>query len=352
MTHYRSVTSQAIHYLSRPHLNIPQKPIQNSATWKGEDLKNSSSWQYSLSSNQNAEIRQMLRAIEAKKIPTKFLTKKDCPLPTLSKTIQGWAHEIAHGRGFVLVRDFAVEQFTPEECETIFWCLGLHMGTPGMQNSAGDLVTHVLDEGSNNIDVTRLYKTSAAISYHCDAADVVGLLCLQNAKQGGLSRIVSSITVFNEFLKQYPKEVPTLFKNMFMDTKGENNLSYVALPPLRFDGENLRTFYHSDYFRSAKRFTQIKQQVEKYETVLDHYEQIAMRPDLYLEMNLRPGDMQFISNHTIIHARTKYEDTSTGKRHLLRLWISLSENENLHIKALRWIAKIQLLKNLAQARLR
>ena len=42
-------------------------------------------------------------------------------------------------------------------------------------------------------------------------------------------------------------------------------------------------------------------------------------------MDLEPGDVQLLSNHTVLHARTDYEDYSEPelKRHLLRLWISL-----------------------------
>jgi hypothetical protein len=41
-------------------------------------------------------------------------------------------------------------------------------------------------------------------------------------------------------------------------------------------------------------------------------------------MDLEPGDVQLISNHTVIHARTDYEDypEDDRKRHLLRLWIT------------------------------
>jgi hypothetical protein len=37
-----------------------------------------------------------------------------------------------------------------------------------------------------------------------------------------------------------------------------------------------------------------------------------------------PGDIQFLHNHTILHARSAYEDWPEGerKRHLLRLWLS------------------------------
>jgi len=45
---------------------------------------------------------------------------------------------------------------------------------------------------------------------------------------------------------------------------------------------------------------------------------------LRLDMNFMPGDIQFLHNHTILHARSAYEDWPEveRKRHLLRLWLS------------------------------
>lgn len=41
-------------------------------------------------------------------------------------------------------------------------------------------------------------------------------------------------------------------------------------------------------------------------------------------MEFRPGDIQVLHNHQILHDRTAYEDWSEPerKRHLLRLWLS------------------------------
>ena len=58
--------------------------------------------------------------------------------------------------------------------------------------------------------------------------------------------------------------------------------------------------------------------------ILDLYEEIASSPDLSFDMDLEPGDIQWLSNHTVLHARTAYEDDPAHRRHLLRLWLSLA----------------------------
>ena len=55
-------------------------------------------------------------------------------------------------------------------------------------------------------------------------------------------------------------------------------------------------------------------------------EQTAADNEFRMDYDLQPGDMQFINNHTILHARGAFEDWEDehvgGKRHLLRTWIS------------------------------
>jgi len=57
---------------------------------------------------------------------------------------------------------------------------------------------------------------------------------------------------------------------------------------------------------------------------LDLFDELANDPVLNLMMELEPGDMQFVHNHTILHDRTAFEDfpEPERKRHLLRLWVA------------------------------
>jgi alpha-ketoglutarate-dependent taurine dioxygenase len=98
--------------------------------------------------------------------------------------------------------------------------------------------------------------------------------------------------------------------------------------PCRFAGGVLRTFYHSDYFRSAVRHAEVPPFTAQERALLDLYEAIASSPELYLDMQFEPGDIQLISNHFTLHARTAYEDgdAPAQRRHLLRLWLSLRDD--------------------------
>ena len=100
------------------------------------------------------------------------------------------------------------------------------------------------------------------------------------------------------------------------------------MQPCCFDEDGvLRTFYHSEYFRSASRLAEVGPLPDHKIDLLDRFDAFGASSDFHLDMWLEQGDMQFISNHTIVHARTEYKDDPdpVRRRHLLRLWLSLEE---------------------------
>jgi hypothetical protein len=329
MGHYFSYAEQAGHYFSRPHDGVAREPIETPAAWRGPDVAGRSDWRSALTPLQVDELHQAVAHARAAGKPTSELTPEDFPLPSLSAAVAAWRREVNGGRGFHVVSGVPVDDWSTAESELFFWCLGLHLGRPGAQNPQGDLLGHVLDTGEDAEDpFVRLYRTSANIAYHCDAADIVGLLCLNVAKSGGASRIVSSVRVYDELLEKRPDLVERLYEPFFLDVRNEDAdgaIRYLPIPPCRFAEGTLRTFYHSDYFRSVQRYDDVAAFTNDELALLDLYEEIASSPELYFDMDLAPGDIQLLSNHSVLHARTAYEDHAEPerKRHLLRLWLSI-----------------------------
>jgi hypothetical protein len=326
---YKSYAAQAGHYFDRPHTVPPVAPLEGPAVWRGSEIAGRDDWRAVLAPAQAEELRQALAAARATGKPTQALRAEDFPLATLGAEIARWRDAIVEGRGFQVVSGVPVADWSQEEAEVAFWCIGQHMGTPGAQNPQGDLLGQVVDTGDDVEDpYVRLYRTASNIAYHCDAADGVGLLCLRAAKKGGASRIVSSVSVYNEVLCRRPELVERLYQPFALDVRNEDEsgvLQHLPIPPCRFADGRLRTFYHSDYFRSAQRHADVAPFTPAEQELLDLYEEIAASPELYLDMDLAPGDIQWLSNHTILHARTAYEDHEdpARRRLLLRLWLSL-----------------------------
>jgi hypothetical protein len=314
---------QLLHYFNRPHTGPPTSPVEGRAAWMGRDLAGSNEWRERLPSSQVAELTRAVATARATKRPTQELTAADFPLPTLQASIDRWRAELADGCGFVLVSGFPVDTWSPEESEVAFWGLGLHLGVPGAQNEAGDLLGHVTDLSAEREHADeRLYRTNQAIRFHCDAADVVGLLCLSTSTQGGASRLVSSVTVFNHLLTTRPELARRLFEPLLLDARRPANASpqYTPVQPCAFDGARLRTFMHVDYYRSVERHPGLTLD-PVVRDLLDEWEAFAEQPGVHLDMQLSPG---VVSNHSVVHARTSYVDDPSSPRHLLRLWLSLA----------------------------
>ncbi len=328
-TQYRSFADQTLHYFIRDHAAIPEGPIASNACWSGAELRDDvDSWRVELTASQIEEISETTDKLMASGLPLAQVTRAAFTLPELGKSVRGWANDIANGRGFVVVRGLPVYEWGQEKTAYAYWGLGHHLGIPGAQNAAEELLGHVRDYGDKGTELVRQYRTTENITFHCDAADAVGLLCLQPAKHGGQSRIVSSVAVFNALGSRRPDLARRLFEPFPLDRRNENAAGepgYVPIQPCCYGADGvLRTFYHGHYFRSAQRFPDARIDQVGLEA-LDLYDELCEDPDQHLDMWLEPGDMQFISNHTIVHARTGFEDwpEPERRRHLLRLWLSL-----------------------------
>jgi hypothetical protein len=315
------VRSQALHYLARPHSGVPRRPVDSPAAWVRADVADPASWSYDLSEADVAEIESALAATDR---PLARLRSHHAPLPGLADRFRAWRDQVSRGLGFVRIRGVPVDRWPLAEIERFFWLFGQHLGRPGAQNGAGDLLGHVRDQRLGRDGEVRQYMTREPIAYHCDAADAVGLLCVRPAERGGLSRIASSVTVFNRLVELRPDLAPLLFEPFYFDSRGDGGTDAFLARPAAYHAGRLRTFYHAEYLRTAARHPGVPALGAGQRELLDLYDGLASAPELCLEMDLRPGDIQLISNHTVVHSRTGYDDHADPelRRHLLRLWLS------------------------------
>jgi hypothetical protein len=236
------------------------------------------------------------------------------------------------GRGFVLVRGVPVDEFGEDGSAIAYVALGVHLGVPVSQNAAGDLLGHVRDDGSDPDDPTvRRYRTRLTQPFHVDGSDVVGLLCLQPAKSGGLSQIVSSVTVFEEVARRRPDLVGLLQQPWYFDRYGEERPGerpWFAMPILSRLPERFRFVYLRWYIDKAQTHPEVPRLTDAQVELLDLIDALAQDPELHLDMDFVPGDIQWLANRTILHSRTGYEDhdDANRRRHLLRLWLTLHRN--------------------------
>ncbi len=214
--------------------------------------------------------------------------------------------------------------------------IGAHFGTVPAQNMMGERLGHVRAIGGDwdeNYNI-RGYQTTSHLPYHCDKGDVVGLLCLQTAKAGGLSCIASSVAVHNEIQRTRPDLFRVLYQPFHIDHRGEEpdgEAPYYSAPVFALHKGHFFARYGSKYVESAQRFPEVPRLTPAQTEALELFHDLAMSDEIRLDMEFRQGDMQFLNNHLIVHSRTDYEDYDEPerRRHLLRMLLLTPGNNDV-----------------------
>ncbi len=318
--------SSVIHSLP-PDTSLPAE-IDDASAWYGTDLKERTDWIERLSEAEIAEVESAANELEKSSVDLTSINIEDVLLPTLGPRLQKLLEEVLSGRGFVLIKALPVERWTKREAAIAFLAIGVHLGRLRMQNAEGHLLGHVKDLGRSSMDPNaRIYQTRERQTHHTDSCDVVGLLCLRSAKSGGLSNLVSSTAIFNEMRRRRPDLLRVLLDPIETDRRGEvpeGRKPYFSIPVFNWHEGLLSAIYQRQYIESARRFPGVAPLSPRQIQALDLFDGLANDPVLNLMMELQPGDMQFVHNHTILHDRTAFEDfpEPERKRHLLRLWVA------------------------------
>jgi Taurine catabolism dioxygenase TauD, TfdA family len=310
---------------------VPSRPlIQGPSAWIGAELRErQAEWTYRLSPTEIAEIEAALKSVQARGLDIADIRRDDFPLPTLGPALDRLRAEVLHGRGFVLLRGMPVEDRPIAESATAYWGVGTYFGSARSQNAKGHLLGHVYDLGgrSETNPLIRSYATAERQNFHIDRCDVVALLCLRRAKSGGLSAIVSSMTLHNVMAARRPDLLERLYQAFPVDRRGEvpeGKAPFYEAPVFNEYAGTLSVLYSRLHIGSSQRFPEARRLTAEDIEALDMLAELAGDPDLRLDMTFMPGDVQFLHNHTILHARTAYEDWPEveRKRHLLRLWLA------------------------------
>jgi TfdA family taurine catabolism dioxygenase TauD len=310
------------------NMPMPRERIEGPSAWRGDEMAKSEEWLYRLSPGDVAELDGALAHTRARGLGVIEITREDFPLPRLGRVLDEIHRELLDGRGFALLRGVPVGRYSMAETAAVYFGIGTYFGRALSQNAKGHVLGHVRDLGYDPADPNvRIYQTTERQYFHTDSCDLVGLLCLRQARSGGLSAIISSVTVFNEMLARRPDLLPVLFEPFETDRRGEvpaGMKPYFSVPVFNWHAGRLSTIYVRRYIESARRFPEVPPLTSRQVEALDVFDSLLEDRALNLFMDFEPGDIQLLHNHQILHDRTGYVDwpEPERKRHLLRLWLS------------------------------
>ncbi len=282
--------------------------VGGAAGWLGGSLARSSVWRYTLDARQRAELSA------AVDLP-------GFPLPALGPLLGDIAREVLRGRGLALIEGVPVAELSEQGSEVVAVGIGRYFGSVVPQGVAS--VVHVRDQGVDPAaSDSRSHEHHGGLGYHSDPTDVVALLCVRSAKSGGSSSVVSSVAVHDEVVRSRPELAEVLYQPWWRDRRdgtGYQEPVYLRLP----DGR-LRASYGPDYIVSAQRIPGVPPLRPDQVAAMAELDRLHEAPRFALTMDLRPGDMQFLNNHVVLHGRTQYEDFADPllRRDLIRVWLN------------------------------
>jgi len=310
-------------------------PIDHPSAWKVADFKTPADYTIELSATQLQDIERAMGQMKAAGLGLDDLQREHFEVPSLRPVIDEIRREIEDGRGFVVVRRLPVEDYSKDEIGMIFWGIGTYLRRGLSQSVLGDRLGHVKDF-SREDPLARAYRNKQELSPHTDSCDLVGLACLRDAKSGGVSRLTSALTVHNVMFEEYPEALERLYRGYTFHRRGEEKPGDLPYTPYRVpvysntegkvSARYVRTYLEAGEAAAGRPMDEFEL------AVLDRFEEISKRPELMLEFTLQPGEMYFINNYTILHARTAFDDfeEEDRRRHLLRLWLEVPQMRPVH----------------------
>ncbi|OAA68566.1 Taurine catabolism dioxygenase TauD/TfdA [Niveomyces insectorum RCEF 264] len=323
----------------RPYSDFPRE-ITGPTVWRKEDYEsNPDRWVHRFTDTEIKELSDTADAFIAGDTPLTGISKSNFPLPTLSAALKRVHSDLLDGKGFVLFKGFPAHRWGAHKNAVAYLGLGTHLGYFVSQNGRGHVLGHVKDVGDDPTQIhrVRIYRTTARQFFHSDDGDLVGLLCVNRALEGGESDIVSVHNVWNTLQREHPDVAALLAQPIwYFDRKGEvseGEAPYTRQPVVYLEpGGQGRLYCKWDpyYVRSLTRFSDagiIPPLSAEQTRAMEILEATCQR--LALHMVLEVGDIQIVSNCHLLHARTAYKDhpAPAPRRHLLRLWLSTPETE-------------------------
>ncbi len=237
-----------------------------------------------MSTAEVAELESAAHAFLARHEDISHLRPETFVVKTLQPKLEALRTTLIHGIGFEVIGGLPVDRLGDELASTIFFGIGAHLGSARSQNADGHLLGHVRDIGADSRDPnTRIYQTRERQTFHTDSADVVGLLCLNEARQGGDSLLVSAVTIYNAIRRDRPDLLAYLFDNIATDRRGEvpaGAKPFFTIPVFSWHEGFLTVMYQRQYIDSAQRFADAPRLTVDHVEALDLFDALANDPRL------------------------------------------------------------------------
>ncbi|MFI7005034.1 TauD/TfdA family dioxygenase [Streptomyces sp. NPDC050145] len=295
----------------------PGVPCHGPALWTGPEPAASGAWLRRPTPAQLAELALAVRTVRTRGTPLLRVTAEQFPAPAWHPELAAISHELAHGCGLAVVRRIPVEGFRPAEREQLLWGLGRHLGTPVSQDVTGHMLGRLPVAGP---------AAASPGAFRTDEADTTALLCLRPAR----ASLVSSAALHNTVLARRPELLHRLYRTHHLD-RGPR-LPALAAPLAHRAGPRFSLRYDRRRIEAAQGRPGVPPLTREDVELFDLLDAAAASPALRLDLDLSPGDLLLLDNHTVAHTLTFTNPRATAPEataDALRLWLTPHQPRDL-----------------------
>jgi hypothetical protein len=312
------------------------EPIDSPAAWRGDELLASPAWRRVLTDDEIAALQRA--TIGAHDAPSPGFGKSDFAVPELAPLFAWMVEQLERGPGVVRLSGLPAASIHREDLKRLFWGLCVNLGVPVYQTAAGEVLGEVKDETGTGAALTydgpgplksarTIARSTGALRFHTDKTDMLCLLCATNAIEGGVSKVVSSVTLHNEIGRRRPDLLRVLYEPYWRmrptDEEGarDDRVFPMAVFARAADG-SFTSQYSRTYISQAQEVGEVPRLTPVQIEAMDLIH--ALGEEMCLRAPFEMGDMQFLNQHVTYHGRTQFTDdaASGARRVLLRIWLA------------------------------
>ena len=305
--------------------------IDDQRAWKAANIDAKDQWHYELTAECVTACESYADEVEAKGVGVADWQVVQEQRRICAHSLEPIKKELDAGRGFAILDRLPVERLSLLKAQAMYWLIGQGLGAPIVQNIQGTLLYDVRDTGQDVQQGARFSVTNAESSFHTDCAfnpdmpDYVGLLCINGAKAGGQSQLISAYALHNDLLVESGDTLGALYREYYFDRRGQFAIGerpYSSFPLYRWEGGELTMRYMHYYIEVGQEEAGETLDEERVRALLEIERRLG-ESEYQVEFSLDPGQMLFTNNHWILHNRTAFEDYREveRRRHYVRLWL-------------------------------
>jgi hypothetical protein len=306
--------------------------VQNEASWPEVPLKESD-WLVTIDRYTREEILRVASQLARHPLPVELLRPCDFEMPLCQQLALRLRNILTQGARFALIDRLPMDEISDRQATEIYWLISWMVTPPVAQKLDGSMIFEVKDTGrlATPGSGVRPAETNAEQSIHNDnaynraAPDVVGLLCLRPALEGGASRVMSFYTAHNELIRSHPDTLERLYEPFPHDRQREhapNEESIFWAPIFSYHDSELLARFSPHPIRNAYHLLAEKID-DRTEGALSTIRTVCNDSGIALSFTMERGQIQYVNNRQIGHSRTGFRDydDAARKRLMIRLWL-------------------------------